>query len=840
MKTRTLFISLLMLMVLLSGKLYAVEHGSINEKNVQLSLNDEVQDGYFVDFKLVSLSSMTYAYIEGTGYTLANTSWGSQLRYEGEKQCPLDNRTGNISSWSFATPAVTSASIHIMQEAGENNFCVTPDFTYDKTISNSPVAGDETKPVLSSAVASNETDNAITIDMSATDDNDFFYYISTPDMETVSFTGSTTISGLMAGTDYAFTVIAIDFSGNESEPIVINTTTTGTRPEFNPADNLALNKNSQAANGTASDGNNGNYGDRWRGGGGNNPVWWEVNLGAEYVVNQVKIFLDPNDNAGGSEYEIQTRLSSNEEWETVATITDAVTKQNRVINFGATPARYVRYYGTAIANWDHNFAEFEVYGTGYYDPSAGNELANVFVTPVGATTYVGDEFQFTALAATGMGTTVEDAVFTWSLLEDAGASISSTGLFTATQTGTYTINAETTVDAITKSGTVTVTVGEARTASVVTLKQVIINNAASNASNIFFINEPVPFTLEIKDQYGNLMPDAEVDYQPTGEGVVDESAQTVAWPTSGSHSLSVTVGEVTESIDVEVIQGFEIPKADMSATASSGNGSLAIDGDYGSRWTSDGTVEGVAKAEDVTIDMGALYSLTAIEVRWEGACAAEYDVEVSIDGSTWRSLGGENRGNGIAPHFYRVAETIDESVQYIRINCAVPATGYGYSIYEVTAYGEDSEAPSVVSIAANSDIEPENICWSAATDIGSGVKEYEVYRDDELVETISHVDGTTEYCFAIYGENGVLKSTKDVNYQVAVIDNAGNKTMSNTIMVAVTITDINAPSSSDKEVIKTQYFTIDGREVINAASGLYIVKKTYDDNSVETEKLLVK
>ncbi len=43
-----------------------------------------------------------------------------------------------------------------------------------------------------------------------------------------------------------------------------------------------------------------------------------------------------------------------------------------------------------------------------------------------------------------------------------------------------------------------------------------------------------------------------------------------------------------------------------------------------------------------------------------------------------------------------------------------------------------------------------------------------------------------------------------------------------------------------KDLLKVQYFTIDGREVANPASGLYIVKKIYDDNSVKTEKMFVK
>jgi len=48
------------------------------------------------------------------------------------------------------------------------------------------------------------------------------------------------------------------------------------------------------------------------------------------------------------------------------------------------------------------------------------------------------------------------------------------------------------------------------------------------------------------------------------------------------------------------------------------------------------------------------------------------------------------------------------------------------------------------------------------------------------------------------------------------------------------------PTFADQEAINTQYFTIDGRQVSNPVFGLYIVKKTYKDNSVKVEKVFVK
>ena len=44
----------------------------------------------------------------------------------------------------------------------------------------------------------------------------------------------------------------------------------------------------------------------------------------------------------------------------------------------------------------------------------------------------------------------------------------------------------------------------------------------------------------------------------------------------------------------------------------------------------------------------------------------------------------------------------------------------------------------------------------------------------------------------------------------------------------------------DQQPVKTQYFTVAGQETANPTAGLYLVKKTFADNSVKTEKLFVK
>ncbi len=84
--------------------------------------------------------------------------------------------------------------------------------------------------------------------------------------------------------------------------------------------------------------------------------------------------------------------------------------------------------------------------------------------------------------------------------------------------------------------------------------------------------------------------------------------------------------------------------------------------------------------------------------------------------------------------------------------------------------------------------------------------------------------------------------TADTNYafDIYAIDSMDNESSAGQVVFKTsTATGITAPVIASK-LINTQYYTIDGREVNAPTTGLYIVKKTYSDNSVKTEKVFVK
>lgn len=544
-----------------------------------------------------------------------------------------------------------------------------------------------------------------------------------------------------------------------------------TAPEFDASANLALGKASTASDGTASDGNDGNLGTRWRSAQGIADEWWSVDLGAAYVVNRVVIRMAGDLGARGATYDIEVSLDGTA-WEKVvdnATIPTGGENEFNYHTFAIRPARYVRYKGIASGGWDHNFAEFEVYGTGTYDPDGSDDLSKVVVTPSASINYAGDRLTLSAFAMSGKGIEIPGASFIWSVEPAEGAAVDADGVFTATATGSYTVTATTTIGATTADGKATIEVKEASKAASISVSRVKENAPSSNWSDIILTGESVKFSLEVYDQYDGLITNADVTYDLDG-GTLDEAARSVKWDEAGAKTLKATAGEVFASFTVDVIDAKQVAGG-MTATASSENtgagmtADKAIDNDPGTRWASEGTEAGVAKGESLIVDMGEAKGLVAIGVTWEGACAAEYTIEVSADGESYTSLGGETRELGIVNHLYRVKAFEDEAVRYIKVACALPATNYGYSIFEVTPYVANEREPATPPTSVGI------VNGEAQSIIASGNGSIRFTEEMKSVRIYSAAGNLVKY--AQRATEVSVGSTAGGTYIVKAVDNAG-------------------------------------------------------------------
>lgn len=134
-----------------------------------------------------------------------------------------------------------------------------------------------------------------------------------------------------------------------------------------------------------------------------------------------------------------------------------------------------------------------------------------------------------------------------------------------------------------------------------------------------------------------------------------------------------------------------------TATASSGNAALAIDGDDNTRWES-----AFEDPQTLTITLDKNYFLSEVKIHWEAANAKSYTLEVSTDNTNWTQVYSTTTGGD--GHRWDEISLSSVEAKYIKIYGTERNLTYGYSIWEVEAY----EAVPTEKDATLSDIKVDN------------------------------------------------------------------------------------------------------------------------------------
>ncbi len=238
---------------------------------------------------------------------------------------------------------------------------------------------DTEKPVMTSASLESATFTEAVINVAATDNVGVyrFHVVDATNEIDANFTpseGKITITGLTHGTDYNFTITAIDAAGLESE----NNAVVPVSIPFNTEINLALNQpvvagytpdNAGEVPAKANDGNLGTPWTTWN----NRPMdeqWWSVDLGSLYQLSAVELFwADRSDH-----YLIQvaqtepTDRSDDSQWFTALEVDETQTTGNAEENKNHyslnVSARYVRFKAVTMNGTFLKLWEFRVFGSG--------------------------------------------------------------------------------------------------------------------------------------------------------------------------------------------------------------------------------------------------------------------------------------------------------------------------------------------------------------------------------------------------------------------------------------------------------------------------------------------
>lgn len=104
--------------------------------------------------------------------------------------------------------------------------------------------------------------------------------------------------------------------------------------------------------------------------------------------------------------------------------------------------------------------------------------------------------------------------------------------------------------------------------------------------------------------------------------------------------------------------------------------SFAVDGNTNTRWSSQ-----FSDGQWIYVDLGSSVVISGVSLKWEGAYASAYEIQVSNDESNWTTLKAEtNSDGGFDDHL------LSANGRYVRILSVTRATGYGISLWDFEVY----------------------------------------------------------------------------------------------------------------------------------------------------------
>lgn len=125
----------------------------------------------------------------------------------------------------------------------------------------------------------------------------------------------------------------------------------------------------------------------------------------------------------------------------------------------------------------------------------------------------------------------------------------------------------------------------------------------------------------------------------------------------------------------------------FASSTSAGSPGQAVDGNLGTRWSSAWVGVTNPNTEWFTVDLGAIYSIRDVVIKWEAAYGREYLLQASMDNTNWATLVHKTSGTGGTSTF----ANLDGAGRFVRLQGIQRATVYGYSFWEFQVFGRGTE-----------------------------------------------------------------------------------------------------------------------------------------------------
>ncbi|WP_210513925.1 alpha-amylase family glycosyl hydrolase [Hymenobacter terricola] len=250
---------------------------------------------------------------------------------------------------------------------------------------------------------------------------------------------------------------------------------------------------------------------------------------------------------------------------------------------------------------------------------------------------------------------------------------------------------------------------------------------------------------------------------------------------------------------------------------------LAVDGvdnSFSSRWSAPVTSAGATQTEWIKVDLGASYNLSRVTVSWENANADSYYLMASNSNITpdpanaaWAKV----NYTGLPNQARLDNQTVALTGRYLAIYCDHKSQQYGYSIYEIQAYGlaaTGNQAPianagpnqnlastatsATLTAAGSSDPEGSPLAYTWSKVSGPAA----TFSSTTAVSpTVSGLASGNSYVFQVSVSDGSLSSTAQVTVAVAAANRApvANAGPDQNLAAGTTSTSLTAAASADPD-----------------------------------------
>lgn len=167
------------------------------------------------------------------------------------------------------------------------------------------------------------------------------------------------------------------------------------------------------------------------------------------------------------------------------------------------------------------------------------------------------------------------------------------------------------------------------------------------------------------------------DFQVNNIAAASSSSKSsISVASSSVVSSSVVSSSVVSSAAGTVNLALNRPVVASSDEWGGNSAPQAVDGNTGTRWASQ-----FIDNQWIYVDLGSSKTLSRVFLKWEGAYAKAYNIQVSSNTTNWTTIKSEaNSDGGVDDH------AVSGTGRYVRILGITRANGYGISLWDFEVY----------------------------------------------------------------------------------------------------------------------------------------------------------